>query len=142
MRADVPRLGADSSVSNAANFLRMRASLSTDAAGASDARSGASRPASVEVGNDQSRNIVAIRRGEHDVAHQRCAMRDHLRTQRSDADPGAGCELEIFGKTPVEDEAFCPIVRILEFQRIADFVKAFLVERSLRSAPARANSRA
>src|SRR5207342_3000269 len=48
---------------------------------------------------------------------------------RSDADPGAAGELEILGDAAVEIEAGVEIIGICGLERIAEFVKALLVER-------------
>ena len=85
-------------------------------------------PASVDVRNDQGGDVVAVGSRQYDVTHQRRAMRDKRHAQRSDADPGAGGELEVLGNAPVEKKAFGRIGGVLEFERVADFIKPFLVE--------------
>ena len=56
-------------------------------------------------------------------------MRDQRRAQRTDADPGAGGELEILGDAAVEQQALGRIGGVLELQRVADPVKPLVVER-------------
>ena len=51
-------------------------------------------------------------------------------------------ELEVLGDAAVEIEAGVEIIGIGRLQRVAELVEAFLVERSSRSVPAGANSRA
>ena len=127
-RADVPRPGSASACKKPANAFFTRASSSTAAADASGAQIGRKLSAGIDVGNDQSRDIVAIRSGQHDVAHERRAMRDQRHAQRSDADPGPGRELEILGNSSVEKQALGGIGGVLEPHRVADFVKSLLVE--------------
>ena len=55
---------------------------------------------------------------------------DKPRPQRTDADPGAAGELEVLGNAAVEIEAGVEIPGIGRPDRIAEFVKALLVEGS------------
>src|SRR5947209_13953743 len=56
-------------------------------------------------------------------------MRDQLRPQRSNADPGAGHKLEVLGDPPVEDKAALRPRLVYPFQGIAELIKSLLVER-------------
>ena len=85
-------------------------------------------PAGIDVGNDQSGDFVAIRPGQHNVAHQRRALGNQRHAQRTDAHPGAGRKLEILGNAPVEQQAPGRIGGILEFERVADLVKSLVVK--------------
>ena len=94
--------------------------------------------AGVEIGEDQDRDDIAVRAGDHDVAHIGRAMRDEGDAQRPDADPGAGRELEVLGDAALEQQALFGVGRIVEPQRVAEPVEALLVERlrgQLRLAP-------
>ena len=88
------------------------------------------------IGEDQRADEVAVEPGQHDVADQRRAGRDHAGAHGGEIDPGAGRELEVLADAAVEDEALGQIVGIGEFQRVADLVEALLVEGLARSFPA------
>ena len=75
---------------------------------------------------DQRADFAPVVAGEHDILHVGRAVRDQLAAQRSDADPGAGVELEILGDASVEHQAALRIGRIDEADRIAAAVKAVL----------------
>src|SRR5580658_10252011 len=85
--------------------------------------------ADIGIGKHQRGNVVTVRAGQHHVAHQQCEMGDESSAQRADADPGPGRELEIFGEAAVEQEALGRIGRVGELDRVADLVKALVVER-------------
>ena len=56
-------------------------------------------------------------------------MGDEFRPQRTDADPGAGGELEILRHPSVEQKAAFVIAVVDEAQRVTEFVEPLLVER-------------
>src|SRR6266516_6069599 len=85
--------------------------------------------AAVEIENDQRRHLVAVDAGNHHVPNQWRAGRDQSRAERTDADPGTACELEILGYASVEIETGAEILGVYRLDRIAEFVKAFIVER-------------
>src|SRR6202044_510723 len=62
---------------------------------------------------------------------QRRASRDEAGAQRTDADPGAAGELEIFGNTAVEVETLGKIAGHRRLRGIAELVETFFVEGSL-----------
>src|SRR5580704_17645497 len=90
---------------------------------------GRERPAGIGIWKHQRGDVVAVGAGQYHIAHQRREMCDERSAQRPDADPGAGCELEIFGEAAVEQEALGRIGLVGELDRIADLVKALVVER-------------
>src|SRR5262245_23963561 len=55
-------------------------------------------------------------------------MVDEARTQGSDADPCAGRQLEVLGDAAVEQKSFAWIIRVDEFQGVADLVEPFRIE--------------
>src|ERR1700683_539435 len=137
MRLDVPLLACSKVSSNRANSARTAGSASKEAMAASAAGRGGTiggeigrqLAAGIGIGKHQCGNVVTVRAGQHHVAHQRREMGDESPAQRADADPGPGRELEIFGEAAVEQQAFGRIGRIGELDRVADLVKALVVER-------------
>src|SRR5207248_9647437 len=67
--------------------------------------------------------------GDHSVLDERVPSGDQPDARRADVHPGARRKLEVFGDASVESEAQLGLLGIGEFQRVADAVVAFLVER-------------
>ena len=84
--------------------------------------------ARLDIREYQRRDIVAIRTGEHHVAHIGREMVDETGPQHADPGPGAGGQLEILGEPAVEQQTLAGIVRVDEFERIAQLVEAFRVK--------------
>ena len=70
--------------------------------------------------------------GDHGVLDERVPGGNQPDARRADVHPGARRKLEVFGDASVESEAQLGLLRIGEFQRVADAVVAFLVERGPR----------
>ena len=86
--------------------------------------------------------IIAIGAGKDHVADVGRKVIDEARAQRPDADPCAGRKLEILGDAAVEQQSFARIVRVDEFQRVADLVEALVIEGVARQLRPAASSRA
>src|SRR5262249_33527096 len=84
--------------------------------------------ASLNVGEYQGSEIIAIATGEYNIAHVWGKMVDEARAQRTNADPGSRRQLEILGNTPVEQEPLGRIVRIDNLQRVAELVETLFIE--------------
>ena len=96
--------------------------------------------AGLDIGKHQRRDLVAVQAGDHRVANERRAVIDELGAQRARAHPCAARELEIFGEAAVEQEALAGIARVLEPERVAHLVEAFVVEGFLGEVADAANS--
>ena len=73
--------------------------------------------------------MIAAVAGDDDVLRQRRQRGNTGDTQRADADPGAGIELEIFGDAAVEKQPALGALGIGKSDGIADQIKALGVER-------------
>ena len=105
--------------------------LTTSSVGAG-ARSGAERPAGLDVRHAEHADFVAVVAGNHRVAHVWRKVRDEPRPQRPDADPGAGRELEILFDPAVEDQPLGQSRAIDGAHGVAHAVEALVVERRAR----------
>ena len=78
------------------------------------------QPASRFGQEDQRTDFAALVAGDHRVLHQRRQCTDQAQAQRTDADPGAGRQLEILGDAAVEIEALAEVVRVGRLERVAE----------------------
>src|SRR5216683_2212306 len=85
--------------------------------------------ASIEVGKDERRDLIAIGPGQHDVAHERSEFLDESHTQPVHIDPRAARQLEFLRNPSFVQQAPAGVGRIIEPERIAQPVEAFFVER-------------
>ena len=69
--------------------------------------------------------------GDDGVLDDRVRGGDQLHPHHADVHPSAAGELEVLGHAAIEHQAFCCVIGVGEFDRVADAVEAFLVERRL-----------
>ena len=55
-------------------------------------------------------------------------MIDEAGAYRAEADPGAGCELEVLGDAAIEQQALPGIVGVGKSERVADAIISVLIE--------------
>src|SRR5207344_3399992 len=89
-------------------------------------------PAGLDIGEHKCGDKIAISAGKNHVANEGSKMIDKAGAQRSDADPCARGKLEILRYPAVEQQSFAWIVRVNEFQRVADLVETLFIERVAR----------
>src|SRR3974390_2191965 len=127
MRVDVPELPASRPRSSSAHVSRTRGATSTSVPAASAGRPACLRQGSMS-GETNAPTSSTVGPGEHDIARERREVVEEARTQRSDADPGAGREFEILGDAAIEQQALFRRRGIGELQRVADLIESFFIE--------------
>src|SRR4029077_6291543 len=92
----------------------------------------AKRTASLDIRKNHHAHIVAVMTGDDHVTRKWRKKIQNPCSQRSDAHPSPGRQLEVLGETAVEHETFIHISRIDKPNRGPKFGKAIFVERFLR----------